>query len=121
MVESRESYGLVVVVTLLCLVRGCAIGAKQVVCGCAQSKHDVAERVARDIAYSAYPDWQSSHPGQHCPSLADLASYRDSEDRVDPWGNDWQLACALDGSLVVHSAGEDGKLGSEDDVWSVDR
>jgi hypothetical protein len=82
------------------------------------SKLDVARLTIRKYAREAYPRWRAAHPGQTCPAqLVDLNVYMNNRDTKDPYGNDYEMYCGLHG-IVVRSLGEDGRLNTEDDLWS---
>ncbi len=62
-------------------------------------------------------------------SLSDVGSYVELVDRlspaylpdvirVDPWGTPYRLVAAAGNSWRIVSAGSDGKLGSDDDLWA---
>lgn len=82
------------------------------------TKVDIAELAVRDYGSEAFASWRADHPGRTCPvSLDELSPYLGSRDTRDPWGNPYRFAC-VDGSLWVVSSGEDGKIGTDDDLAS---
>ena len=90
-----------------------------------ESKRDVARATVRKYAFEAYPSWLAAHPDRECPdALAELNEYMHNRDTRDVWGNDYVMLCGRRGSpvrargFVVLSAGEDGRLGTADDVYS---
>lgn len=53
-----------------------------------------------------------------CPTVADLIETREideTSETTDPWGNDYAIECNGD-NVTVTSAGEDGQMGTEDDI-----
>lgn len=67
---------------------------------------------------SALTLWEADNPGGQCPSVADLTEngYIDRQKSVtDPWDNEYHIECT-GSDFVVTSAGEDGQMGTEDDV-----
>ena len=83
----------------------------------ALSRGDIALREAKQYAYDAYPSWAAAHPDHDCPSsLGELTDYMNQKGELDPWGRPFQFGC--DRGLWVRSLGEDGVLGTEDDVRS---
>jgi hypothetical protein len=70
-----------------------------------------------ELAYKAYPQWRLEHRGQSCPrSFDELVAYTHWPEE-DWWGRPYVLICRDIGIAVV-SVGEDGKLGTEDDIRS---
>jgi hypothetical protein len=103
---------LALVVPVLLIV-GLAVPAKRVCPGFSLTRADIAQTVADWTTYEGYPVWQSSHPRGTCAdALADLWGLQ-----LDPWGHEYNLRC-IPGTqtLVVTSAGEDGVLGTADDI-----
>jgi type II secretory pathway pseudopilin PulG len=56
----------------------------------------------------------------NCPSsvqdLVDAQRLSSAARTVDPWGNDFDIVCEGDGEPVIVSPGQDGELGTEDDI-----
>lgn len=69
----------------------------------------------------AYPAWLKEHPGRKCPdSIDELNKYIGAIDSLDRWGRPMKVVCdrplpRFPGFSVV-SAGQDGKMDTEDDV-----
>jgi len=72
------------------------------------------------IAFRIVPAWLTAHPGASCEqAVAELAS----DSRRDGWGRPFQLRCERrehggGDSLLVRSAGADGRFGTDDDIYS---
>jgi hypothetical protein len=82
------------------------------------SKADIARHMVSTYVTLAYPAWREAHPRELCPSsLVELDEYTGWKSTHDPWGEDYAMVCAHHG-FVVYSLGEDGRLGTADDVWS---
>ena len=98
------------------LLRGCTLlidtGLRR-----SPTRADIARENLVDIETSAYPQWQVQHPGESCPSLAELGAYRRDPSLADPWGNTYDVFCSRSG-LVARSVGEDGQASTPDDIWS---
>jgi hypothetical protein len=89
------------------------------------SKAQNTELAANVLAYEAYPEYLVAHgEGARCPTPADLVDYTNGPEAVrDAWGNRFVLACTTSGEsgkqiLLVTSPGEDGRLGTADDIWA---
>jgi len=67
-----------------------------------ETTYAVAHTVANQIAWSVR--------GSRCPTPAEVGH------PIDPWGHGYVVACA--DTIVVMSAGEDGRFGTSDDVVS---
>jgi hypothetical protein len=81
---------------------------------------DMALLLVRAYVEEAYPQWKSDNAGKTCPGkLEELAKYFGEEPGIpvleDPWGHALVMQCDAKG-LVVVSVGEDGSLGTADDV-----
>ncbi len=101
------------------VVIGQVLGARALRCF-GESKLEVARQIARDYELDAYPAWLADHPGERCPpSIAELAAAGHRGETRDVWGEDYVLVCGRRG-IVVISPGEDGILGTRDDVHSSD-
>ncbi len=59
--------------------------------------------------------WRADHTG--CPTLTQLqrSSLLSEDDSADPWGERYRLSCDADAVRVL-SPGQDGKLGTADDI-----
>lgn len=75
----------------------------------------------------AAKSWRSEHGRGQLPSMADLAAPREGKDpfysgpRQDPWGHDYVVRKRQVGvRWEVVSAGQDGMLGTEDDLVLVE-
>ena len=83
-----------------------------------ESLVDIGRKVVREFG-AAIPQWQAAHPGRTCPgALGELTQYTRYQDTHDPWGGTLGMLCTKDG-IVVYSLGEDGQLGTPDDLWSA--
>jgi hypothetical protein len=104
-------------IPLALLTFGTIEGARVMTCFC-ESKADVARATVRRYVYEAYPSWLAAHPDQSCPADLDaLNEYMNNKDTLDPWANHYTMTCGP--LLVVASAGEDGQLGTSDDVFAL--
>lgn len=62
--------------------------------------------------------WRADYPDAACPSsLERLAEYTMDKHVRDVYGEPLVLLCTPKG-FVVYSLGEDGRLGTADDLWS---
>lgn len=91
--------------------------------GAPMGNADLTSLLVRAYVEEAYPKWKSENPGKTCPAkLDELAKYFGDDPGIpvlqDPWGHDLVMQCDAKG-LVVISAGEDGKQGTDDDVRSM--
>ena len=117
---------IMIVLAILALIMGLVVGPR-VMKMFSSSKVDIAKATAKDIAYTAYPQWSSTHPGKSCPdSIADLKEFMNDPNMTDPWGNPWKMLCgpsAPQGTkgVLIMSAGEDQKEGTADDIKSSDQ
>jgi general secretion pathway protein G len=116
---------IMIVLAILALIMGLVVGPR-VMKMFGQSKNDIAKATAKSIAYEAYPQWSTAHPGKQCPdTITDLGEYMNDTKMTDPWGGQYQFLCGPtmpQGSkgVLVMSAGEDGKFNTADDVKSTD-
>jgi hypothetical protein len=88
-----------------------------------ESKGDVASATVKKYAYEAYPSWRMANPAGDCPwSLYELNQWMNNKDIRDPWGSDYEYKCIRDDRgdmrLIVRSLGDDGRRGTDDDLWS---
>jgi hypothetical protein len=88
--------------------------------GAPMGSRDMALLLVRAYVEEAYPQWKSDNAGKTCPGkLEELAKYFGEEPGIpvleDPWGHALVMQCDAKG-LVVVSVGEDGSLGTADDV-----
>jgi hypothetical protein len=73
-------------------------------------------------ASEAYPAWALEHLDTECPaSIDELNRYIGASDSLDSWGQPIKLLCSttMPGGLYrlnMVSAGEDGKLDTDDDL-----
>jgi hypothetical protein len=112
----RAGVLLVVVMTFVGFVVG-----PRVMRNFGQSKAEIAKLVVHKYAYEAYPQWvrRNWNRETRCPSrLSDLDELMNNKDIVDPWGNDYRMYCGTHGGVIVHSLGEDGLAGTDDDIWT---
>lgn len=85
---------------------------------CFETKEDIAKLTVKKYTYEAYPAWFEQHPEMTCPaSLDDLDDWMGATHIRDPWGRKYVWSCSWAG-MVVRSAGEDGHIGTEDDIRS---
>lgn len=77
------------------------------------NSQEVAEQRAKAVLISA-ESWQESESSDECPTLSVL-SLRHEDDQADPWGSRFRIQCSADG-IRVRSPGQDGKLGTDDDI-----
>ena len=87
----------------------------------APSPPDLHGEVARQLQTiaDAFVRWASSHPGAPCPTTAALGL-----ELLDPWRHPFQITCTDqpgDQIVGIVSSGEDGTLGTTDDIssWQV--
>jgi Type II secretion system (T2SS), protein G len=108
----RETFSMwpaVVALAMVTLV--VAVLAPRVFCRLDPSKRDIAERIVTDGAETRFPAWRASHRG--CPRFAGELL----DEPVDPWGRPYRVVCvATPPRVVITSAGEDGRLGTLDDI-----
>ena len=76
------------------------------------SEVEIARQIAYRYAHTTYHVWLAAHPEQPCPTLEQMGV-----EVKDPWGGDYQRVCGPD-VMFVWSAGEDAKLGTDDDIHS---
>jgi len=81
------------------------------------SLRDLAAWQIRDYARAAN-QWRDDFPDAACPSsLERLAEYTADKQVRDVYGAPFQLLCTEHG-FVVYALGEDGRLGTPDDLWT---
>lgn len=114
---------IMIVLAIIALVMGFLVGPA-VFNAFTDSKKDVAAATAKKYAFEAYPQW-SIRTGRACPdNLWTLIQYMNSRTIEDPWGTEYAMHChrlpsGRPGILIV-SAGEDERFGTDDDVRSDD-
>lgn len=77
---------------------------------------DSAEKSA-EVIHDAVIQWQQDN-GAGCPTISQLQldkALPANASASDPWGNRYRVSCD-DSSVMVRSAGRDGRLGTSDDV-----
>jgi hypothetical protein len=85
---------------------------------------DLARAGVKKLVYESYPQWRSKPTTSRCPALQDLVYYGGSA--KDPWGEEYIVLCnhawADADGIAVFSKGEDGRVGTDDDInsWSVE-
>lgn len=87
----------------------------------AESKNDVAGADVKRLAYEAYPSWLALGHAADCPTIDELLEYTNLNEPIDPWGGRYEVFCHTrhaPSGLVAHSPGEDGRAGTDDDLWS---
>jgi hypothetical protein len=82
--------------------------------------HDNRDTIARlaEPVLAAARQWREQNP-DGCPTIGGLIRERmlDADvDREDPWGGTLRLVCAEGGQFSLLSPGQDGRLGTEDDI-----
>lgn len=83
------------------------------------TKRSDAVQAAR-VVLSAAETWQREQQLEGCPTLSQLLEddvLEESAEMGDPWGSRFRIRC--DETLSVESAGEDGRLHTQDDVRVV--
>ncbi len=101
------------------VIGGALLVAPRTICRLGASKVEVARTTATRYAHDAYPRWRTGHPDQTCPhELDELNVYTNHHDAIDPWGHHYRFTCDPTRGMWVMSAGEDGKPGTADDIWS---
>ena len=86
-------------------------------------KYEITGSHMHALAYEAFPIWAAWHPGRTCPrSLDELQVYLGGGTPRDAWGNSYYWSCGAHAvprgapGLWILSPGEDGRLGTGDDV-----
>lgn len=83
------------------------------------TKDDIAKATVKKYVYEAYPEWAIEHPDARCPSsLAELNQWMGQAIAFDPWGLPYLSTCDGSGNVLVWSAGEDHRFGTDDDIRS---
>jgi len=84
--------------------------------------HDNQESIARlaEPVLAAAHQWREQNP-EGCPTIGGLineGTLRADVEREDPWGGTLRLVCAEGDQFSLLSPGQDGRLGTDDDiVW----
>jgi hypothetical protein len=114
------------------LLASSAVGAALVIFGAAWAEPDyrvapanIAASTAKKYALEAYAQW-STRTDRSCPdNLWTLNQYMNNRSIEDPWGTEYAMHCGTrapsgrPGILIV-SAGEDERFGTDDDIRSDD-
>ena len=84
---------------------------------------DNADSIARlaEPVLAAAQQWRDQN-AEGCPTIGGLIheGLLDSNvEREDPWGGTLRLVCSESGQFRVLSPGQDGQLGTEDDIASL--
>ena len=117
----------IVAPTMIAWIAAVMFAPRPMRCCCGESKADVARATGEKFAFEAYPSWALAHPERACPDgLEDLNEYMNNRDIRDPWGHDFVMRCGRDlpagaRGIAILSAGEDGELGTCDDIESWDK
>ena len=77
-------------------------------------------RILVEKVYNAAAEYYTvAPPGGGCPSLDDLVreDLLKKEQTKDQWGNELDISCASDVVDEVRSAGADGSMGNDDDIF----
>lgn len=83
-----------------------------------ETKADVTRMKVQKFAHEALPQWSKHNANKPCPgSITELNDYMNGDDSNDEWGSPMKLLCS-GRSVVVVSAGEDGREGTTDDIRS---
>jgi hypothetical protein len=86
---------------------------------------DIAASTARKYALEAYTQW-SIRTGRSCPdNLWTLVQYMNCKTIDDPWGTEYAMHCGTHApsgrpGIIIVSAGEDERFGTDDDIRSDD-
>ena len=113
----RRLLEIVLVLAILAAVIGIVTGPR-VICMHGPSKVETTRIKLKMYAFEAYPAWAAAHDSVGCPaSFAELSEYMIDNDATDAWGRPLELWCGAHGIGVV-SRGEDGQLGTDDDLMS---
>jgi hypothetical protein len=92
--------------------------ASRTTCG-GPSKQAHAQLFVEQYAYDTYPRFIVSHPVD-CPvAVHELDASLGHP--IDPWGSRYRFVCSPGGVLSVHSAGEDRRWKTADDISSHPR
>jgi hypothetical protein len=131
MVSALRGFTIVKVLVVTTVVTIAALAIREarppMRCFC-QSETDLNKIMVKKYADEAYPQWSMLHRAKTCPdSIDELAAEEDQREAVDEWGNPLTMLCGDQRPPGVHgvgivSAGEDGELGTADDVksWDLD-
>jgi hypothetical protein len=85
--------------------------------GSVDYRTSVAHFTVNKYANEDFRRWASAHPDMRRPAaLTELDAYL-ADTRRDPWGQPYRMLCS-DRGLIVYSAGTDGYIGTQDDIWS---
>ncbi len=83
----------------------------------ARDNRDSIARLAEPVLVAA-SRWREQNP-DGCPTIGGLIheGILDANvEREDPWGGTLRLVCAEGGQFSLLSSGQDGRLGTEDDI-----
>jgi prepilin-type N-terminal cleavage/methylation domain-containing protein len=117
---------IMIVLAILAAVMGILIGPR-VIGAHTHARGETTRMKLKMLAYEAYPSWAAVNHSVGCPaSLAELSPYMNGNDLTDGWGQALELKCGASLPAGVHgigvvSRGEDGKLGTSDDLTSWER
>ena len=90
-----------------------------------RTRSERASMAVKMFAYEGYPQWAMAHPDKQCPaSIDELTEYTNERTTLDPWGRAYVLQCGASApagthGVLVMSGGEDGQVGTADDVTSA--
>ena len=107
----------VVVTTVLVLGATFYVLASRTTCGGSPSKRTLAQTFVERYAYDMYPRFVVSHPVD-CPVAVHDLNASLGHHPIDPWGSRYRFVCSPGGVLSVHSAGEDRRWKTADDISS---
>lgn len=83
----------------------------------ARNNQDSIARLAEPVLAAAH-QWREQNP-DGCPTIGGLIheGILDANvEREDPWGGTLRLVCADGGEFSLLSSGQDGRLGTDDDI-----
>lgn len=101
---------IMIVLAILATVMGLIVGPS-VIAAFTKSRNDIARMGVKKLTHQAYPQWLLANTQRRCPtSVSELG---EDEEIVDPWGTPYAVTCP---PLAIASAGEDGTLGTTDDI-----
>jgi prepilin-type N-terminal cleavage/methylation domain-containing protein len=116
---------ILIVLAIIAVVMGLLFGP-QLIRSLTEAKVKETRIIVTDFASKAYTQW-SLNSGETCPqSLEELKKYTNVPETKDAWGRPLTMVCAGSGGgelpegipFGVVSAGEDGQMGTADDIKS---
>ncbi len=115
---------IMIVLAILALVMAVLVGPR-VLDALSDAEEDTTQMLVNQLAHQAFAEWRVNNRGERCPdSLDDLLEYVNANDTMDAWGNELVMRCGSDAPegapFGVMSPGEDGEVGTDDDIRSWD-